>query len=238
MRSAAAVLEIALVFVAGALATRSIPDAVLSDDLRAIVRMVLILVVAAAVDRALRRRGPASWGLTLGKAPPSAHLLTALRLLVVAGIPALAATLAAQRQAGQMIDAGQWSVSGLLVPILAQEVFLLGYAHTRLADRFAAGPLAGIVAVLFIAAHFGHAMERPYAWAFLAAMAWQGLWWSLARSRGGSIVPLAAAHAALLFLYAFPAAGLAVLALVLLLVARGSSDWARTLVTSPVMSRA
>ena len=238
MRTAAALLEIALVFVAGALATRGIPDGALPDDLRAIVRMVLILVAAGAVDWTLRRRGPASWGLTLGTDPPRRQLLTAVRLLVLAGIPALAVTLAAERQAGHMADPGQWSAAGLLIPLLAQEVFLLGYAHTRLGDRFTARVTAGIVALFFVAAHAGHALERPYAWAFLAAMAWQGAWWSFARTAGQSLAPLALAHVALLMLYGVPAAGLVGLVVVALLVLRGSGAWARSLISAAALPSA
>jgi membrane protease YdiL (CAAX protease family) len=106
------------------------------------------------------------------------------------------------------------AVAGLLVPVLAQEVFLLGYGHARLSDVFSPRAVAIAIAVLFVIAHLRHAQSGALGLAFLLAMAWQGLWWSAARSCGKGIAPLMLAHAALLLLYERPALGVVLLLLI------------------------
>ncbi len=188
-----AIFEVVVVFLAGMFAARWL-------GLEApLTRVGMAVAAAAAIDLLLRRQRIARWGLI-----PSMPLMSVLRLLALGGLPALVITALAPPQ-----PAMAWSVAGLAVPLLAQELFVMGYAHARLRDAFSPRIVAIVVAVIFVAAHARHASNGVWGIAFLAAMAWQGVWWSVARTARQTILPLAAAHALLLVLYTWPAAAAA-----------------------------
>ncbi len=125
-----------------------------------------------------------------------------------------------------------------LSPILGQELFVCGYAQTRFADGFNQWIVGVLVATLFALAHLSHAEAGPLGWAFVGAMALQGLVWSRARSAGAPLTLLIVAHMLLLAAYEAPLAGIAVIALGAALGISRMDAWAKAILCAGAASDA
>lgn len=231
IRRAAAILEILAIFIVAMIAGRylirasgiqlDLPDAV--DNL--LLRWLPLITLALIVDGLLRRRG-ASWGLHATGSVLEGAQVTA-RLLFLGGIIPLVVSLplAVPALETDMLAL----VASLAIPLVGQELYLLGFGHRRLSDTFGPAGTAVVIAFFFLLAHANHATATPWGIVFLAAMGWQGLLWSAARSAGWGLLPLMAAHLILLLCYLSPFHGLLVVLAAGLIGLPGARAWAATL---------
>lgn len=235
VRRAVAIAEILAVFIAAMLAGRylirasgvqlALPDA--ASNL--LLRWLPLILVALIVDSLLRRRGLRSWGLSAGGSLIGGVQVTA-RLFLLGGLAPLLLTLA--RPAPVATTDMPALLASLAIPLIGQELYLLGFAHRRLSDVFGPIAVAIIVFVFFLLAHLNHAALSPTGILFLAAMGWQGLVWSAARSAGWGLLPLMAAHFALLLCYLSPYHGLFALLAAGLIGLPGAATWAETVLAA------
>jgi len=211
-----AVIEIVAVFALTLLATRAASGLALLADLRTqwpepvfdlAFRWLPLIALALGVDLALRRRGFFGWGLA---GPPAFDAIAAAQVLFLGGIAPLALTLLSPPESGAdsaLHGSPAGIVAAFVIPLLGQEMFIAGYARTRLADHAPTWLAVLIVAGLFALAHLQHAATGALGIAFVASMAWQGALWALARRAGVSLLTLMAAHLALLAAYEAPMVG-------------------------------
>ncbi len=80
-----------------------------------------------------------------------------------------------------------------------------------------------MITTLFVAAHLNHSTQGVAGIFFLGAMGWQGLIWSIYRSKELSIVAPLMAHFVLLILYFYPIQGL----IMLLIIGLRGMTWQR-----------
>jgi membrane protease YdiL (CAAX protease family) len=208
-------LEVVGVFVAAAVVGRA-------AALPPLARWALLATMAGVVDWAARRRGPIEWGVKTGDLSGGQVVATTLRLLVIGGLVPLLLTLV-RPPVGHGPAAGWLGLLGaVLIPLLAQEVFLVGYVQRRLLDVVRPATAVAAVSVLFMLAHAAHANEGAIGGAFVLAMGWQGACWAVARLAWSSLIPQMAAHAILLVLYARPSVGVVAVSALGLAVLPGS----------------
>lgn len=183
-------------------------------------RWLPLIAVATAAEALLRGRTPGAWGLSLA-GRLSFHSQSAAWLFILGGTIPLVLTLVAPPAHAE----GFPSAAALIGPVLAQEVFLAGYANTRLQETWPAHVPPFIIAALFAAAHLNHLGNGDLGPLFVAAMALQGWLWSSARAAGVSLLSLAAAHALLLVACNAPAIALAGIALLLTVLGLSFPAW-------------
>jgi membrane protease YdiL (CAAX protease family) len=233
VRAATAVIEIAVVFALTFVLVRALQNlpeiqqlkAAWSEELFSVAfRWLPLIAVATAAEAVLRGRTPLAWGLTIAGGLPF-QARSAAWLLVLGGTTPLAITLMAPPTAVEQQLTELALATSLLGPVLAQEVFLAGYANTRLQETWPPYVPPLVIAALFGAAHLNHLGNGDFGPLFVAAMALQGWLWSSARAAGVSLWSLAAAHACLLIAYTAPAIALGAIAVLLLLIGRGFPAW-------------
>ncbi len=240
--AALAVVEVIAVFIGATLAVRGLKDVQAISELRhglpdpvvdLAFRWAPLILVALIVDFALRRRGLGAWGLV--KETPF-DPLAAARLLVIGGAIPLVLTCfdSPATQSILIANAGDFAAiaAAFAIPLVGQELFVVGYARRRFVDHSPAWLVLVLVMGFFVLAHAEHAARGAPGVAFLAAMAWQGLWWALARRAGVSLLTLMAAHLALLLAYEQPLWGVAAVGALAVFTAFGASRWIESLWTS------
>jgi hypothetical protein len=185
-----------------------------------------LVVIALLADRLLRRRGPTGWGFRLVDGSVRETFRIAIYLLVLGGF--LPLLLIALDGAGEQLRPTLLDQSAaILGPILAQEVFLLGYAQGRLRDEMPGPVTIFPITIAFVLAHIAHLDGTESGVLFLLAMAWQGLVWTAARAALGSIIPQIIAHAALLLLFVYPLPAAIAVGVAGLIVMTSMAHWAR-----------
>lgn len=177
-------------------------------------RWTPLVAIALLIDLALRRRGFGGWGLFAPWRAPLSDWRALFFLLALGGVPALCLTIVLPPPETGLFnfDQGWRSIlvcaATLLSPVLGQELFVCGYAQARFADGLHQWIVALLVAALFGLAHLSHAGAGLLGWAFVGAMTFQGLVWSLARSAGAPLTLLMVAHLLLLAAYENPLLGI------------------------------
>jgi hypothetical protein len=236
--TALAIVEVVAVFVAAAFVARGLFAIPAVNALRIawaeplenlVFRWGPLVLLALMIDLVLRRRGLRAWGLW-GDGRVF-EPIAAARLLVLGGAAPLALTyFDSSPQSMASMFAGDWPAiaAAFAAPLLGQELFLVGYARRRFVDHAPEWLGVLLVMALFVLAHIEHASAGVLGLAFLAAMAWQGMWWALARRAGASLLTLMAAHLALLVAYERPLWGLIALGVLTLLTAYGAPRWIGT----------
>lgn len=185
-----------------------------------VVRILFIIAIAWVADRLFRKRGFWEWGFKLSRGSLAKTADDALVLLLVGGaIPLLLTFFGSLNK--PLPDHLHWT--GLFVPVLSQEVFLLGFYQGRLSDQLKTKFIVLIITTLFIAAHLNHSTQGVVGIFFLGAMGWQGLIWSIYRSKELSIVAPLMAHLVLLILYFYPIQGF----MLLLIIGLRGKTWQR-----------
>jgi membrane protease YdiL (CAAX protease family) len=239
LRVLLALVEPVLVFIAAALMSRVLLElpalaearAVLSDEAAVLLfRWLPLVALALTIDLILRRRGLGAWGVFAPWRAPVASLSALAALVTIAGVPALALTIALDEATPLAIANSEQALGtalALISPLIGQELFLVGYAHRRFSDALPRWPVAIAIALLFALAHAQHAAAGPLGWAFVGSMALQGLLWSFARSAGAPLPLLMLAHLLLLLGYFEPRAAIVVILVLALLTARGWPAWWR-----------
>lgn len=173
-----------------------------------VVRILFIIAIAWFADRLFRKRGLWEWGFKLSRGSLTTTMDDALVLLLVGGAVPLFLTFFGSLNNPLSINL-HWT--GLFVPVLSQEVFLLGFYQRRLSDQLKAKFIVLMITTLFVVAHLNHSTQGAAGIFFLGAMGWQGLIWSIYRSKELSIVAPLMAHLVLLILYFYPIQGLIML---------------------------
>lgn len=233
VRAVTAVIEIAVVFALTLVVVRSLQNLPEIQQFKTVwpeglfnvaFRWLPLIVVATMAEAVLRGRTPQAWGFTVAGGLPF-HVRSAAWLFVLGGTIPLAFTLVSPPTAVEQQLTGLPLAASLVGPVLAQEVFLSGYANTRLQETWPPHVPPFVIAALFAAAHVNHLGNGDFGPPFVAAMALQGWLWSSARAAGVSLWSLAAAHACLLLAYNAPAVALGGIALLLVLIGRGFPAW-------------
>lgn len=215
LAGAVAVLEIIAVFIVVIVASSRLQETAIVANFALpepvgtlLFRFIPLVAVAMAIEFALRRRKPADWGL-LAFRPSVEFVRSSAALLFPGGSAPLLLSLSRASEPPLPSDLASL-LAVLLIPVLGQEVFVVGYGWRRLRDALPARGAAAVVAMLFLLAHANHASRGVLGWLFLAAIAWQGVVWCAARAAGRPLFPMMVAHVALLLCYQRPMLGLAV----------------------------
>jgi hypothetical protein len=235
IKFALALIEIAIVSglaIAVASGLRAIPSvtkalAPLGEATAAlVVQWLPLVVIALLADWLFRRRGLDAWGLKLVDGSVRETVRISVYMLVLGGfVPLVLAVLAGDSEPLRATVLEQ--SSAVLGPVLAQELFLLGYAQRRLRDEMPGLLTVFPITAAFLLAHLANLEWGESGVLFLAAIAWQGLVWSSARAALDSIVPQIAAHAALLLLFIYPLPAAVAVGIAGLIVMSTMAHWAR-----------
>jgi hypothetical protein len=234
-KSALAIVEIVAVFglaVACASGLRAIPSvrealAPLGEaTLIVVIYWLPLVLIALLTDWLLRRRGLTAWGFKLVDGSVRETARISVYLLVLGGfLPLLLTALAGDAEPLRSNPLDQ--SAAVLGPVLAQELFLLGYAQRRLRDEMPGLLTVFPVTIAFVLVHIARLDGDASGILFFAAMAWQGLVWASARAALDSIVPQIIAHAALLLLFIYPLPSAIAVGIAGLIVMTTMAHWAR-----------
>jgi hypothetical protein len=185
-----------------------------------------LVIYAFVAERLLRRRGLSAWGLKPVEGSWRETIRITVYLLVLGGfVPLVIAGVDGEAEALRSTVTGQ--VSAVLGPVLAQEVFLLGYAQGRLRDEMPGLLTVFPISIAFLVAHLAHLDGSITGVLFFIAIAWQALVWACARAALDSVVPQIIAHAILLVLFLLPLPGAVAVGIAGLIVMTTMAHWAR-----------
>lgn len=184
-----------------------------------------LVLIGFAADILLRWRGPRSWGLRLPASPAATGKLS-LYLLAMGGIvPLILTALESEGETPSLSLHGH--VLSVLGPILALDLFVLGYVQRRLQDVIPSLSTILPLGAIFVLADITHLDGEASGVVFAAAAAWQGIVWAATRLAYGSIVPQLIAHAGLVVLLAFPIPGAVGLLVVGFFIMTPAAHWVR-----------
>lgn len=222
------VIALALALYYGLSQSEAIDRALAPFDSGTVILLCLfvpLVFIAFTADLVLRGRGPRSWGLRL-PASPTATAKLALYLLALGGIiPLILSALDTGDEAPSLSLSAH--VVAVLGPLLALDLFVLGYVQRRLQDVLPSLSTILPMGAIFALADVTHLGGEASGVVFVTAAAWQGIVWAATRLAYGSIVPQMIAHVALVVLLAFPIPGAIGLAIVSFLVMTPVAHWAR-----------
>lgn len=174
------------------------------------IRWGIPLLLAFAIGWWHRRRRLDAYGLTRAGRRTGRLVAIGVLLWATAFLPALALRLLAEHlplgagpphwRSLQAVDwnAGFWlfmavSSFGLVPPL--EELFMRGYAQTRLAEDLGAGSAIVVVSVLFALAHTQYLRPEALGLGTLLGLVWGSLVLGFALHRTGSLLPCVVAHA-------------------------------------------